>query len=124
MTTGQPNTRNNLGVHLLAELKGCDAAVLDSEAEICTALADAAETIGAQVIGVISRKFQPQGVTVVIAISESHLSIHTWPEHRYAAVDIFTCGDLSSLSAAMQTLASELGAQCVTTTRIARGVGL
>lgn len=47
---------------------------------------------GATLLNMFSRRFPPQGVTVIIAISESHLSIHTWPEQRYAAIDIFTCG--------------------------------
>lgn len=53
----------------------------------------AAEETGATVIGEIFHQFSPQGVTGVIAIAESHLCVHTWPEHSYAAVDIFTCGE-------------------------------
>ena len=54
---------------------------------------NAAEETGATVIGQIFHQFSPQGVTGVVAIAESHLCVHTWPEHSYAAVDIFTCGD-------------------------------
>ncbi len=53
----------------------------------------AAEETGATIIGQIFHQFSPQGVTGVVAIAESHLCIHTWPEFAYAAVDIFTCGD-------------------------------
>ncbi len=53
----------------------------------------AAEETGATIIGKIFHQFSPQGVTGVVAIAESHLCIHTWPEHSYAAVDIFTCGE-------------------------------
>lgn len=57
-----------------------------------TALLQAAEKVGATVIGQSFHQFSPQGVTGVVAIAESHLCIHTWPEYGYAAVDIFTCG--------------------------------
>ena len=56
-------------------------------------LTSPAERIGATVIGDSFHEFSPQGVTGVVAIAESHLCIHTWPEYGYAAVDIFTCGD-------------------------------
>ena len=52
----------------------------------------AAEETGATIIGKIFHQFSPYGVTGVVAIAESHLCIHTWPEYGYAAVDIFTCG--------------------------------
>jgi S-adenosylmethionine decarboxylase len=54
---------------------------------------NAAMETGATVIGQIFHQFNPQGVTGVIAIAESHLCVHTWPEYSYAAVDIFTCGE-------------------------------
>jgi S-adenosylmethionine decarboxylase proenzyme len=53
---------------------------------------EAAEEAGATVVGENFHKFDPAGVTGIIAIAESHLCIHTWPEYSYAAVDIFTCG--------------------------------
>ena len=52
----------------------------------------AAEEVGATIVGKNFHKFDPLGVTGIIAIAESHLCIHTWPEYGYAAVDIFTCG--------------------------------
>ena len=55
-------------------------------------LEDAASASGAKVVQTIHKKFEPQGVTVLTLLSESHVSIHTWPENGEAAVDIFTCG--------------------------------
>ncbi len=55
-----------------------------------TAAAEAAE---ATVVGTVFHPFSPQGISGVVVIEESHLSIHTWPEHGYAAVDFFTCGE-------------------------------
>ncbi len=53
----------------------------------------AANEAGATVVGESFHKFDPVGVTGIVAIAESHLCIHTWPEHGYAAADVFTCGD-------------------------------
>ena len=54
---------------------------------------EAALAAGATVVASVFQPFEPQGVTGVVVIEESHLSIHTWPEHGYAAVDFFTCGE-------------------------------
>ncbi len=55
-------------------------------------MVDAAREAGATIVGESFHRFSPQGVTGVLAIAESHISIHTWPEYGYAAADIFTCG--------------------------------
>jgi S-adenosylmethionine decarboxylase len=80
-----------LGQHLLIELYGCDPGILDNLEHVRQALLHAAELVSATIIEVVGHKFEPCGVTVVVAIAESHLSIHTWPEYGYAAVDVFTC---------------------------------
>ena len=80
-----------LGQHLLIELYGCDRDILDNLEHVRQALLHAAELVSASIIQVVAHKFQPHGVTVVVAIAESHLSVHTWPEYGYAAVDVFTC---------------------------------
>ena len=82
----------------------------------------AARSTGATVIGDTFHKFSPQGVTGVVAIAESHLCIHTWPEHSYAAVDIFTCGDTSSLSTASQLLIDKFEAMDFVRTEVPRGL--
>ncbi|RLF24603.1 MAG: S-adenosylmethionine decarboxylase proenzyme [Thermoprotei archaeon] len=81
-----------LGRHLIAEFIGCPASVLDNIEEIKKSLVKAAREAGAQVCGEVFHKFKPQGVSGIVIIAESHLSIHTWPEYGYAAIDIFTCG--------------------------------
>ena len=83
---------NALGTHLLLELQECDEGLLDDLSYIRDAMVATATEVGATIVGEAFHKFSPWGVTGVIAISESHLCIHTWPEFRYAAVDIFTCG--------------------------------
>ncbi len=83
-----------LGRHLIAELYGCDVSILRNLEALRTTLLEAAEASGAKVLGEFFKKFpQGGGVTGILAIAESHLSIHTWPEYGYAAVDLFTCGE-------------------------------
>ena len=83
---------NVLGLHLLLELKECNPELLDNLDYVRNALIRAAEGVGAHIVGESFHQFTPQGVTGILAIAESHISIHTWPEHCYAAADIFTCG--------------------------------
>ena len=82
-----------LGTHLLLEMNECNATLLDDVELVKRALLDAAAEAGATVVGEVFHKFSPVGVTGIVCIAESHISIHTWPEHAYAAVDIFTCGE-------------------------------
>ena len=78
--------------HLLLELYGCDYEKLNDESFLRCSLNRAAKLAKATVLNLISNKFEPQGVTAIALLSESHISIHTWPESNYSAVDIFTCG--------------------------------
>ena len=78
--------------HFLLELYGCDYKKLNDESFLRCMLDNAAKLANAKVLNLISKKFEPQGVTAIALLAESHLSIHTWPEAHYSAVDIFTCG--------------------------------
>ena len=80
-----------LGFHLMLDLKGCDREKLNDLAYIRQSMLEAVQQLGAKLLGETFHKFSPYGVTGVVSIAESHLTIHTWPEHKYAAVDIFTC---------------------------------
>lgn len=80
-----------LGRHIIVELHGVDFELLDDIEFIERVLVEAATKAGATIIGKIFHKFKPHGVTGVVAVKESHISIHTWPELGYAALDIFTC---------------------------------
>ena len=81
-----------LGKHLIAEFYGCSPDVLDNAPFLEQLLERAVRKAGGNIIGKIFHRFTPQGVTGIIAISESHVSIHTWPENGYMALDAFTCG--------------------------------
>ena len=78
--------------HLLLELYRCDFEKLNDESFLRCTLNRAAKLANARVLNLISNKFEPQGVTAIALLAESHISIHTWPESNYSAVDIFTCG--------------------------------
>lgn len=85
---------NALGTHLLAELRDCNKDVIRDLDKVRDALVTAANKARATVVEVTFHEFSPFGISGMVIIAESHLSIHTWPEYGYAAVDIFTCGDL------------------------------
>lgn len=85
--------RNSMGKHYLLNLYGCLSNLLDNEFFLSDMLENAAEACGAHVIQTMSHQFEPQGVTAICLLSESHISIHTWPETGMAAVDVFTCGE-------------------------------
>ena len=82
-----------MGKHYLLNLYGCPYMILNDEKCLINLLSSAAIVSGATVITTVHKKFEPQGVTVLILLSESHISIHTWPERGEAAVDVFTCGN-------------------------------
>lgn len=81
-----------VGRHLLAELEGCSAAIDDREA-VERAMEEAVAASGATLLHLRVHPFEPQGITALALLSESHLALHTWPERGYAAADLFTCGD-------------------------------
>ncbi len=113
---------NALGKQLLLELKGCDEGVLNDLDFLKGVLLKAANEAGATVLGESFHQFNPHGVSGVVIIAESHIFIHTWPEHGYAAIDIFTCGDSVRPERAAEVLISKLGAKSHSMMEIQRGI--
>ena len=113
---------NALGTHLLLDLKDCKSELLDDFDFIKLAMMGAAEEAGATIVGETFHKFSPMGVTGIIAIAESHLCIHTWPEYGYAAVDIFTCGEEFKPYKAADLLIERLQCKGPVVTEVKRGV--
>lgn len=108
------------GTHLLIECLGCDRAVLDDAEALEKALRAAADAMGATVVGAMFHRFAPQGVTGVLLLAESHVSVHSWPERGYAAVDLFTCGARDP-ACAVPVLERAIGAREVSVLRVERG---
>ncbi len=110
-----------LGHHVLVELRDCNPAKLDDLPFIQKSLLGAAEAVGVTVIDHIFHQFSPQGVTGVVAIAESHLCIHTWPEYSYAAMDIFTCGEGFDPNHAVRLIIHALESKDPQVTELSRG---
>ncbi len=100
-----------IGKHCILELYECDQYKLNDEAFIRTSLTSASKIAGATLLNMITYRFQPQGVTGLALLAESHISIHTWPESRYAAIDVFTCGEQTMPEKACKLLFREFGAK-------------
>ena len=81
---------NWAGQHFILEFWQCR--YLNSTKIIQEALEEAVKACGAELLSIDVHQFEPQGVSGVAVIKESHISVHTWPEEKYAALDIFTCG--------------------------------
>ncbi len=82
-----------LGRHILAEFTGCDRELLNSFSAIKSILTEAARQADATIVDSVFHHYNPHGLSGVVVIAESHISIHTWPEYGYAAADFFTCGE-------------------------------
>jgi len=113
---------NVLGKHLLLELKECNPQLLNDLDYIRNSLLRAAEDLGVHVVGESFHQFSPQGVTGILSIAESHISIHTWPEYGYAAADIFTCGSSFQPLQAAEILIEQLESKDQDITEIPRGL--
>lgn len=115
------------GTHLLLEYWGCDQIALSSPRRVEEAMLEAAKATGATVLKHFFQQFEtegegPSGISGVVVIAESHLSIHTWPERGYAAVDAYTCGDCNP-SRADRVLRRAFKADAPETMTIIRGAG-
>lgn len=113
---------NALGRHLLVELHDCNREVLNDLGSIREIMLKAAVDCGAEVMGDSFHRFSPQGVSGVVVIAESHLSVHTWPEYGYAAADIFTCGTTVDPRIAAEVLIEGLGCRNPNLTEVQRGI--
>lgn len=111
-----------LGTHLLVELHGCDPDKLKRVDVVKEVLVGAARACKATVVDVAFHEFNPFGVSGVVVIAESHLSIHTWPEYRYAALDIFTCGEAIKPQHAVEYVALQFGCAAPSVVEMKRGV--
>jgi S-adenosylmethionine decarboxylase len=115
-------TMKALGTHLLIELWSCNTQKLDNLDYLEKIMSQAAEVAGATVLKTAFQDFNPQGVSGVVVIAESHLTVHTWPEYGYAAIDIFTCGSKVDPWKAAGFLRQELEARDIQVRDFQRGI--
>jgi S-adenosylmethionine decarboxylase proenzyme len=111
-----------LGRHLIVEFADCQNDKLDDLKHIEQSLLEAVRRSGATIINSIFHRYAPQGVSGVVVIAESHMSIHTWPEYNYAAVDFFTCGQTVDPYLAKEYLQNALGSTKASVTEMPRGI--
>jgi S-adenosylmethionine decarboxylase len=112
---------NALGRHMLLELFDCDLDAINNLDSVKETLVEAARRAQATIVDVVFHEFNPFGISGVVVIAESHLSIHTWPEYRYAAVDVFSCGDVLQPEVAANYLAEQFGAERMSVVEVQRG---
>lgn len=111
-----------LGTHLLVELRDCDPEILKDLKRVKNALVSAAKEAKATIVDISFHEFNPFGISGMVVIAESHLSIHTWPEYSYAAVDIFTCGDIIKPEVAASFLIKQFGSKSPSIVELKRGI--
>ncbi len=111
-----------LARHLLLELKDCNHEALNDTGLLRDCLIAAAKAAGATVVNESFYQFAPYGISGVVIIAESHLSVHTWPEYNYAAADIFTCGTSIQPEKAAQLIIDRLGSRNASYKQLERGI--
>ncbi|MEW5993208.1 MAG: adenosylmethionine decarboxylase [Candidatus Zixiibacteriota bacterium] len=111
-----------LGRHLIAELCGCNRRVLDDAEMLERHMMEAVRLSGATIVRSVFHRYNPQGVSGVVVIAESHFSVHTWPEYGYAAVDFFTCGESVDPYKAFGYMKQRLGSRRAHISEVKRGL--
>jgi len=114
---------DTMGRHVISELWECDRELLNDQEAVERIMVNAALESGAEVREVVFHKFTPLGVSGVVVISESHLTIHSFPEHGYASVDVYTCGDRIDPKSASDYISCGLRAGKVESVMFDRGIG-
>jgi len=110
-----------LGCQLIVDFYDCNCEYFDDLEWVENVMIEAANCASATIVDVVFHKFNPIGISGVVVIAESHLAIHTWPEHGYAAIDVFTCGDVLDSEAAISYLAAQFRCRRRSVTKVARG---
>ena len=82
-----------MGTHLLLEVYNVDFNILNDVISLQEAMEKGITRAKMTILNIFSHCFLPQGSTIVIALSESHVSCHTWPENGCVAIDVYTCGE-------------------------------
>lgn len=110
-----------IGKHCILEVSGCPFDILNDAKYINNVLEHAAQAAHSTLLNLRTHTFQPFGVTGLALLAESHISIHTWPENGYAAIDVFTCGEHTLPEDACKFMIEKLGARDYTLSTLDRG---
>jgi S-adenosylmethionine decarboxylase proenzyme len=110
-----------LGKHAIIDLSGCNSEAIRNCQFIHDTLVEAAEMARLTVLGIMDHRFTPEGYTAVLMLEESHLSIHTWPEHNYASIDLYSCNLQTDFQAVIDFLANKFQATVTGSTFLERG---
>ena len=121
MGYGIESVMKPLATHLLIELFDCDSKILNDSNQVKDIFIDAAKKGKATIVNDLFHEFSPHGITGVLVIAESHLSIHTWPEHQYVAIDIFSCGNKVDFNKIINYLKDKLKCKNSSSVSINRG---
>ena len=113
-----------LGFHSMIELFECDPDLLADKAFVEKTMREAVKLSHATEIGFLFQNLQPSGVSGLVLIAESHFSIHTWPERKYAAVDLFSCSEKIDIDFAFRFLATAFKAKRTSVMQLKRGIDL
>ena len=114
---------STFGRHVAVDTWGVDFELLNDAKWLQGHMVQAAEASGATVLSVQAQQFEPQGATVLVLLSESHLSIHTYPEKGFAAIDCYTCGDTVDPQTAIDYMVNVLKPERTHAKKLIRGVG-
>ena len=120
----RPDTITNSspdGIHFLIEFFGCATAQLDDIAFWKRIMTKAVETSDVSILNEHFYCFAPHGPTGYFLLSASHISLHTWPEHGYAACDVFSCGGEEETKAIVKYIKAELCHEKIKTRKFKRG---
>ncbi|RLE62843.1 MAG: adenosylmethionine decarboxylase [Thermoprotei archaeon] len=113
---------NTIGYHYVIEASGCDPEILTDASALKKILLEAAKVGEMDVRSTYFYKFTPQGVSGMVIVSESHISIHTWPEKGYAAIDVYTCDTNSKPEKTVNYILEKIKAEYAHITEIERGI--
>ncbi len=111
-----------LGRHFLLDLKDCNKELLNDLDFVRGSLSSVAKQLGAEILGDSFHCFEPQGISGIVLVTGSHLCIHTWPEFAYAAIDVFTYGDLVEPEATAKLLIEKFQSQNPSIVELKRGI--
>lgn len=111
---------NKIGTHLVLDAWQAPAAILNDPQQVRQALTSAIAAGEATPIDICLHQFSPHGITATATLAESHIAIHTWPEHGYFAADLFFCGE-GKPEVAMKVLQTALQAKCFKLQQLERG---